>query len=96
MTTEEAVRILRHPQRIPFTSERDAIANLLEAKDERIAELERVANDLASGIRYVRGRQARSEPDPYYGFGIDRLEAALSALTPPSRQAPLDNSKEQP
>jgi hypothetical protein len=29
-------------------------------------------------------------------LALHRLEADLSALTPPSRQAPLDNSKEQP
>jgi predicted GTPase len=64
---------------------------------QRIAELEKVVEAAKPIVAKCKlgnsntwGLDALAEND------IEHLYDALSALTPPSRQAPLDNSKEKP
>lgn len=56
----------------------------------RLAALEAVVDDMLSGFRYVRARQKRGDLDPWYGFGIERLEATGAAALHPPAPPPID------
>ncbi len=63
---------------------RQELERIISARDaalERVRVLEAVVKDMQSGFRYVRKRMEYGARDPWYGFGIDRLEkAAANAL----------------
>jgi hypothetical protein len=67
----------------------------LRARDQRIAELEGVAAAIAERLEDEAEQLEDSRPlsASEYAEWATQLR---SALTPPSRQAPLDNSKEKP
>jgi flagellar biosynthesis/type III secretory pathway chaperone len=79
---------------LPMRAEKvSKILAALRARDERIAELEKVARAAEAIVAKCKlgnsnawGLDALAEND------IEHLYDALSALTTPSRQAPLDNS----